>query len=804
MRGRWFVGAAALFALASLVVCGGASTTSAHAAPTPEAAVQNGFTDTSIGSASEITTVRSLPDGTVVVLTQNGTVRLARSGVLLPTPALTMPPGRLCATVEKGLLGFAISGDFLVDRQVWLYYTATNPAVATGCVNRVSRFTMNGDSIDLASEVILVDNIGAIGGNHNGGDLAIGADGDLFISIGDSGKNPRDPSGPNNQAQDLSLLNGKILRVDRMTGAALPDNPLANVPGAADCRVRGNDPSTPTTPCRELYAWGLRNPFRFAFDPNNGNQTFFVNDVGETTREEVDRGQAGANYGWPIREGVCPQGANPPCAAAPAGSGYTDPLTDYPHPVGTFITAGAFVPNGFWPAAFDGGYLFGDGGSGKIWLRQANGAVDYDAPFATDAGGITDMTFVQEGGGLALYYAVNSTLRRITYAAPAQLASGPLTFRSVGQGTRVYDSRDANGASIAPVRAGTTRYIQLPVNGATTRAALVNLTFVDPRTPGYLTAWAGRTAKPGISNVNGVPDEVVADAGVVPLDASGGFLVSTYSTADLVVDVLGYFDTAPGPVAAGRFAPLAPTRIADTREPASTANRFTRLPATADLPIVRVPVAGRGGMPATGIGAVALSVTAIGQPGAGGVVYASSSGAPYRLSSNINTNPGGDIRANLVVVPLGADGAVDLHLLNIADVVVDVEGWFTDGSQPAGTTGRFVSTALQRMVDTRIPLGFGQLPGGGAAGTVRPPASVPVDALALADNVTLVDTTGPGWVTPYPGGVLPLVSAGNASAAGEIRAVLSFTGLGGPPATISFATYMRTDLVVDVSGYFMR
>ena len=803
-RRRVLAFAAALGGLVAPMVASGP----VGAAPLrPASTVPGGFSDAAVGSLSgQTTTVGSLPDGTVVVLTQGGTVRLARGGVVLPAPALTFPGGRLCTSSEMGLLGFAVSGDFAVDHQVWLYYTAVDGTAVSGCGNRVSRFTMTGDSINLASEVVLLDHIGAVGGNHNGGDVEIGADGALYVAIGDSGRNPRNASqaaGANPAAQDLSLLNGKILRVDRFTGAALPDNPLFNAPGGADCRIRGNSESTPTSPCRELFAWGLRNPYRFAFDPNDGGRTFFINDVGQGTREEVDLGARGANYGWPVREGACAATLNPPCAPSTPGSGYADPITDYGHATGTFITGGAFVPNGIWPETYDGGYLFADGGSGSIFLRTGAGAVNYAAPFVTAAGGVTDMTFLQEDGGLSLYYSTGSSLRRITRAMPQQAASGPLTLRAEPQGgVRVFDSRGANDSSVAPLRAGTTRYIRLPVDGAVTRAALVNLTFIGPRSPGYLTAWAGRTAKPTISDINGAAGEVVANAAVVPLDATGGFMVSTYSTADLVVDVLGYYDNTSGAVAAGRYNSLDPARIADTREALSAANSFTR-PASSGLPIVRVPVRGRGGMPQSGISAVALSVTVLGGSGSGGgVLFASASGTPYRLSSNVNTNGPNDIRANLVVVPLGADGAVDLHMLNLADVVVDVAGWFTDGSQPASTDGRFVSTPLQRMVDTRVSLGFGTMPGGGQVRSVRPPAAVPGGARALVQNVTIVDSSGPGWVTPFPGGPVPLVSAGNASGAGQIRAVLSFTRLGGPPATMSYATYMATDLVVDIAGYY--
>ena len=329
------------------------------AAPKVAAAtVPAGFTDVQVATPGASTGIVGMPDGTVLVLVQSGSVRLIRGDVLLPAPALTMALSP-CNGGERGLLGVALDQDFKANGFLYLYFT--HPASAPGgCVNRVSRFTMSGDAIDPNSEVILVDNISSNAGNHNGGDLEIGGDGFLYISVGDAGADPRGGSSPNDAAQDLSLLNGKILRVVPSTGDPAPGNPISG-PGTASCRIRGNVPSTPTTSCQELYAWGLRNPFRFAFDPNTGPDRFFINDVGQGTHEEVDLGGIGANYGWPIREGSCPIGQSPPCAAADPA--YTDPITDYPRSLGQVITAGAFIPNGHWPAEYDGGYLFADAGT---------------------------------------------------------------------------------------------------------------------------------------------------------------------------------------------------------------------------------------------------------------------------------------------------------------------------------------------------------------------------------------------------------------------------------------------------------
>jgi glucose/arabinose dehydrogenase len=763
------------------------------APPTPEGVV-SGFTETTITTVSGLTTIEALPGGGLIVLQQGGTARVIRNDQLVAQPALQL---NVCSGSERGLLGFTTGPGFVTDRQAYIYYTVSSPGSPGGCVNRVSRFTMNGDVIDRSTEVVLVDNISAINGNHNGGDLEIGADGFLYIAVGDGGGDPRGDSSTNDSAQDLSLYNGKILRVLPSNGDPAPGNPLSGA-GTVVCGDRGSTSATPTTSCREIYAWGLRNPYRFAFDTNTGPERFFINDVGQFTREEVNLGARGANYGWPQREGVCPRNGNPPCAGPPPG--LTDPINDYGRTYGTYITAGAFVPNGVWPKAYDGGYLFADGGSGEVWLRAANGAVDYDNPFITGAHGLVDMTFAESSGNTDLYYVtVGGAVRRVRANLPAPTPAPALAFSSIPPGTRVLDTREAPYGD-KQIRATTTRYVQLPVDGSVTRAALVNIAYVDLVSPGFLTAWAGRTPRPLASNINAVAGEVVANAAVVPLDADGGMLVYSNATADVVIDVLGYFNAAPGAVSAGRFTALPPVRIADTRNATSTQNQYTRLSASPH-PIVRVPVSGRNGMPTTGVSAVAVVVTAIsGSFTSGGFVSASPDSAGFSGSSNINTNGGIDIRPNLVVVPLGPNGAIDLHLLNVQHVLVDVAGWFGTAAQPAATAGRFVSLAPTREVDTRFNIGFGRLPGGSSSSVN--PAVVPNNAAAMVHNITMVDNGAAGFVTPFPGGTLPVVSAGNTTASNQVRAVLSFTQLSAAPATMSYFSNVPTDLVVDVAGYF--
>lgn len=761
-------------------------------------ALPAGFSDVQVASLGASTGIVGLPNGKVLVLVQSGSVRLISGDTLQPQHALDMSLSP-CNGGERGLLGVAIDPDFVNNGFVYLYFTHPSGAPG-GCANRVSRFTMSGDAIDPNSEVILVDNIASQNGNHNGGDLEIGGDGYLYISVGDSGTDPRGRSGPNMAAQDLSLLQGKILRVVPSTGDPAPGNPISG-PNTASCRVRGNTASTPMTWCQELYAWGLRNPFRFAFDPNTGPDRFFINDVGQSTREEVDEGGIGRNYGWPTREGLCQQGLNPPCAPPDPALGFTDPLTDYGRTIGQTITAAAFIPNGHWPAEYDGGYLFGDAGSGNMWLRRADGSVDYAAPFDNAVGTIVDMAFVNSGTKFALYYTQTGGAVRKISIAPTTLADpGPLRFVAQPPGNRVLDTRSADAGN-KQMRANTTRYVPLGVDPAVTKAALVNVAFVAPSSPGYLTAWPGRTERPIVSNINAVAGEVVANAAIVPVDPQGGILVYAFSTTHVVIDVMGYFNVAPSAVSAGRFVSVAPNRIADTRQPVSASNAYSRGQG-ATYPFVRVPVASRGGLPGVGsIDAAVLVVTAVtAADNGGGWLSVSPGGTAFPGSSNLNTNGFGDIRANLVVAPVAADGTVDFHLLSVPDVVVDVAGYFTSAAVAPGTAGRFHVIQPHREVDTRIAQGFGPL--AGLMSSTLNPTVVPDTAAAMAQTITIVDNALPGFVTPYPGGSVPVVSAGNTTAADQIHAVLSFTQMSAAPASMSYYTPMPTDLVVDVPGYF--
>ena len=427
-----------IFSIKTLAVVVAMAALSVPSAAT--AAVPAGFTDSLVASVSAPTALAFAPDGRLLVTSQSGALRVIQDGTLVGTPALDFGSG-ICTDSERGLLGLATDPAFAANHFIYLYYTA---ATASGCMNRVSRFVLSNDNVvDPASESILI-NIPSPGCCHNGGDLHFGKDGYLYVSVGDGTLGGRDPS----------VLLGKILRVTS-DGGIPADNPFL---GADRARCHGTGRPDPGEVCQETYSLGLRNPFRIAFDPNASGTRFYINDVGQDTWEEIDAGRAGADYGWNVREGFCATGSTTDCGPPPAGM--TNPIFAYAHANGCdAITAGAFVPTGVWPAAYDGSYLFSDYLCGKIWQLVPSGSGFTASEFAIDlgSGGPITMMFGPAGQTQALYYttyANGGQVRRIestqqpnhapTAAVTADVTSGaaPLTVHFDGTGSADPDAGD--------------------------------------------------------------------------------------------------------------------------------------------------------------------------------------------------------------------------------------------------------------------------------------------------------------------------------------------------------------------------
>ena len=392
-------------------VAGGLAALVVSASPAA-ATVPAGFADELVTALAAPTALAFTPDGRMLATTQGGTVRVVQDGSLLGTAAVDLA-AKLCTNSERGLLGVAVDPSFTTNGYVFLYYSFNKDGLCgTGTVNRVARFVMTGNT--LGSEVVLVDNIPSPAGNHNGGDLNFGKDGMLYVSVGDGGCDypggtPSGCGGANDASRDRNVLLGKILRIDR-DGNVPAGNPFTGA-GTARCNA-GAAPVGQI--CQEAFAWGLRNPFRIAFDPNAATTRFHINDVGQSTWEEIDLGTAGADYGWNVREGHCANGSTTSCGAPPAGM--TNPIFDYGRADGCrSITGGAFVPNGVWPAAYQGKYLFADYGCGKIFRLDPSGGGFTRVDFATGLGdnSAVNLRFGPANGTQALYYT--------TYAAGGQV-----------------------------------------------------------------------------------------------------------------------------------------------------------------------------------------------------------------------------------------------------------------------------------------------------------------------------------------------------------------------------------------------
>jgi glucose/arabinose dehydrogenase len=402
-------------AFTALVACGSAavSVTGSAAATSPRRVgsaetLPVGFTDTVVAAVHSPTALAETPDGRMLVTDQTGRLRVIKDGALLATPALDIS-AKVCSNIERGLLGVAVDPKFATNGFVYLYYTYRkfpDCAILTKKVpvNRVSRFTMVGNTIEPTTEKILINGIVNFGGNHNAGFVGFGHDKLLYISVGDGGCDYTGATGcaaANGISRLDNTLLGKVLRITS-TGGIPADNPFTGA-GTARCN---HGAIAAGMKCQETYMHGFRNPFRLAFDPNAAGTRLFVNDVGQDRWEEIDRAVKGADYGWNIREGHCATGSTTDCGPPPHG--LTNPIFDYSHAQGcTAITAGAFVPNGLWGARYASGYFYADYICNKISLLSpaADGSWT-TSRFARDLGpgGPVALLFAPHGATTSLYY----------------------------------------------------------------------------------------------------------------------------------------------------------------------------------------------------------------------------------------------------------------------------------------------------------------------------------------------------------------------------------------------------------------
>jgi glucose/arabinose dehydrogenase len=385
------------------------------------ASVPEGFTDEPVvGGLDSPTAMEIAPDGRIFVAGQKGHLWVIDNG----NAQLVTQLGGVNSEQERGFLGLAFDPNFGSNGFLYVYYTRNS---GSGVNNRVSRLTISGNTSTGESTVIDLPDIGgAI--YHMGGALHFGTDGRLYIAVGDY------QNGSNSQS--MTTLSGKLLRINP-DGSIPSDNPFFNSASGVN---------------RAIWAKGLRNPFTFNFHPGSGQ--LFINDVGEATWEEINLGQAGANYGWPSSEG--PDNTN----------GFTGPVYWYGRDEGCSIAGGVFYTGGSFPGQYHDQYFFADLCDGDIRVLDPNNFTKSD--FASELDFPVDLDVGPDG---ALYY-LNRTMEvaggnigRIRFAqvgAPSLVqqprsqrvapgASVTFSVQASGQGTLSYqwqkDGQDIEGAN---------------------------------------------------------------------------------------------------------------------------------------------------------------------------------------------------------------------------------------------------------------------------------------------------------------------------------------------------------------------
>ncbi len=398
-----------------------------NTAPVVEGSLPAGFVRATLSTALfEPNCLAFLPDGRLLIGEREGRVRLFANGRLLAQPVIDIP----CDSTggERGLVGLAVDPNFAANGRIYAFHTSPEPR------DVVTRFTMSGATAALATAFPVWSAPGLASDFHHGGQIGFGADGKLYIAVGDQRVLAN--------SQDLSSEFGKLLRLEP-DGALPADNPFVGAPGVNP----------------RIFASGFRNPFRFAIDPVSGR--VWLGDVGgnsTNSQEELNLVVAGANYGWPNQEGAACFVSSCAAYAFPAHSyAHDDPAHYWNQPQGS-ISAGAVYRGSSFPASYHGNVFFGD--YANRWIRRAvvdaNGVVQSVQTFlaSPEAGTVVDLEVGPDG---ALYYVTigvawtgapdAAALHRISYtgsgnqppvavvsATPQQGASAPLAvqFSSAG------------------------------------------------------------------------------------------------------------------------------------------------------------------------------------------------------------------------------------------------------------------------------------------------------------------------------------------------------------------------------------
>ena len=349
------------------------------------------------GAYSNPLFVTNAGDGSnrLFVVEQAGRIRIIRKGVALATPFLDIH-ARVSCCGERGLLGLAFHPSYKTNGKFYVDYTDVN---GNTVIAEFRRSSTNANRASTTGRILL--RITQPFANHNGGMIAFGPDGMLYIGMGDGGSG----GDPGNRAQNKTKLLGKILRinVNARTGKLAYGIPSSN-------------PYVGSTGDDRVWAYGLRNPWRFSFDRSTGD--LWIGDVGQNKYEEIDRATAasgggrGVNFGWRVMEGRACYTPSSGCSTA----GKQLPIAVYSHSFGCAVVGGYVYRGTLYPAMV-GAYLFSDNCSGRIWALTANGAAKQTPRVLLNTGKAISSFGEGENGSLYVTDLTGGRVYRVTGTA---------------------------------------------------------------------------------------------------------------------------------------------------------------------------------------------------------------------------------------------------------------------------------------------------------------------------------------------------------------------------------------------------
>ncbi len=371
--------AACIFCVNLTVGCNGGSSNRVPAPP--PATLQVDLVPVASGFTSPLD-IQQAGDGSgrLFVVEQGGTIKIIQSGNVLGTPYLDISSS-VASGGELGLLGLAFHPNFTSNGCFYVNYTSTRNGKLQTFISEFRAATAAANTVNTTSEqnLFTVDQPEA---NHNGGGLAFGNDGFLYIGLGDGGGGG-DMHGTIGNAQDLTTRLGKMLRINvtcNGTFSIPSDNPfVANA-----------------TAAKEIWLYGLRNPFRFSIDHTTGN--LWIGDVGQNSFEEVDMltpMQKGSDMGWRCKEGTHDFNFTGNCPSLTL----VDPIYDYGRAQGDATVIGGYVYHGTNIAALSGNYVFGDFISGRIWSLAQNSQGKWTPTLLANSGANNLAGFGQDAAG---------------------------------------------------------------------------------------------------------------------------------------------------------------------------------------------------------------------------------------------------------------------------------------------------------------------------------------------------------------------------------------------------------------------